>query len=204
MMTALLFVQRLMLHGVLDLLAMVAPLAFACWVIPSWSAWFWRWANLLGAVLAGAVFQTMLLAAGSGMLARAIARSGEGGADAQRLIAGAIAVALLALTIGAPAMVGMGAVGGTTLGIVRRLTRGRPMRDKVRPPRVPSPGDGEPEPDPIRPPWEEVRYGGELSAAGAGRREPPTIIFTHLPSLPPNVSGGPSDRPALPPPDYLT
>jgi hypothetical protein len=205
-MTGLLFVQRLLLHGLLDLLAMVAPLALACWVIPAWSAWFWRWANLLGAVLAGAVFQTMLLAAGSGMLARAIARSGDGSADAQRLIAGAIAVALLGLTIGAPALVGLGAVGGTTLGIVRRLTRARQLRDNVRTPRAPSTGDGEPEPEPIQPQWEEVRYGvasqGELPARG--RREPPTIIFTQLPSLPPNASGGAADRLALPPPDYLT
>jgi hypothetical protein len=53
-MAGLLFIQRLLMHGVLDLLAMTAPLAFAAWVVPMWSGWFWRWASLLGSLLVGA------------------------------------------------------------------------------------------------------------------------------------------------------
>ena len=117
-MAALLLLQRLMMHGVLDLLAMTAPLAFAAWVIPMWSRWFWRWASLLVALLVGGVLQALLLAAGAGMLAWAA--SGGWGTDGTRLLSGAVAAAVLLLAVVAPALVGFGLVGGTTVGLLRR------------------------------------------------------------------------------------
>jgi hypothetical protein len=195
-MAGLLVVQRILMLAVLDLLAMTAPLALAAWVVPAWSSWFWRWANLLGALLVGSVLQTLLLTAGAGMLARAVQQT-EGG-DAMHLAAGGVAVGVLLLTAGAPALVGLGVVGGTVSALARHLARRQHLRPvPPQPGRTPGrPGDKDDTPETK---IEEVeRRPGTLRRGGD---DSPTIIYTRLPSLPP--SGGPPVRPALPPPDYL-
>jgi len=195
-MAALLLVQRIVMHGVLDVLAMTAPLALAAWVIPWWTQWFWRWASLLCALLVGSVLQTLLLTAGASMVGRAIAATEEG--DAQRFIAGAVAVGVLLLTMAAPAMVGLGMVGGSLAGLTRRLTRAVPMRPKRR---APLPGAPAPETQQDAGLEEQVHEVPPRSAPPQRGGQPHTIIYTTLPSLPP--SGAPTERPALPPPDYL-
>jgi hypothetical protein len=194
-MAGLLFVQRLLMHGVLDLLAMTAPLAFAAWVVPMWSAWFWRWASLLGSLLVGAVLQAMLLAAGTGMLTWAV--TGGWGTDGTRLVSGAVAAAVLLLAVLAPGLVGAGLVGGTLYGLARGLARRLPGPGGWVARRAPG-GDDEEDGPGLQERVNEAGSRGQLPQRGG---VPHTIIVTRLPSLPP--SGVASDRPALPPPDYL-
>lgn len=194
-MAALLFVQRIIMHGLIDLLAMVAPLAIAAWVVPQWSQWFWKWTGMVRAVLIGGALQTMALAAGASMLARAVSVTGDGGA--REMLMGAISVGFMGLAIGLPSMVGMGLVGGSLIGYAMRVTRNVNLRSKSRTAPQTTGTDTAPAVDP----GEEYdhRYGGNLS--GQERSRPRTIIYTELPSLPP-ASGNVVTRKQLPPPDY--
>ena len=123
------------------------------------------------------------------MLGRAIAAT-EGG-DAQRFIAGAVAVGVLMLTMAAPAMVGLGMVGGSLAGLTRRLTRAVPMRPSAahRLPGAASPGD--PQDAGLEEQVHEVPRTAARRRAGGG--QPHTIIYTpsracpragHRPSAP--------------------
>jgi hypothetical protein len=198
-MAGLLFVQRLLMHGVLALLAMTAPLAFAAWVVPLWARWFWRWASLLGSLLVGAVLQAMLLAAGTGMLTWAV--TGGWGTDGTRLVSGAVAAAVLLLAVLAPGLVGLGLVGGTVYGTARGLARRLPGPAGRVAGRAPGGEDGQ-DADPLEHVYEvgrgSPRLGGPSWSRGGGT---PPVVFTRLPGLPPDVAV--SVRPALPPPDYL-
>jgi hypothetical protein len=195
-MAGLLFIQRLLMHGVLDLLAMTAPLAFAAWVVPMWSGWFWRWASLLGSLLVGAVLQAMLLAAGTGMLTWAV--TGGWGTDGTRLLSGAVAAAVLLLAVLAPGLVGAGLVGGTMYGAARGLARRLPG-PAGRLARRASGGDEEEEE--VTGPKEHIYEAGRRGQLPQRGGSPPMVVLTRLPSLPPAITV--STRPALPPPDYL-
>jgi hypothetical protein len=188
--------QRLLMHGVLDLLAMTAPLAFAAWVIPMWAQWFWRWASLLGSLLVGAVLQAMLLAAGTGMLTWAV--TGGWGTDGTRLVSGAVAAAVLLLAVLAPGLVGLGLVGGTMYGVARGLARRLPGPAGRAARRTPG-GEDDEDAGQLVDIHETGRGAPRLGGPRGGT--PPPIVLTRLPSLPPDITV--STRPALPPPDYL-
>lgn len=121
-------IQRVLLHGLFAVVAMTANLALACMVVPQWSSWFHRWLVLLGGLIVGAYLQTMLLHAGASMLARAVAES----EDASKAgTAGAFAIGTLSAALVAPGLVGgAGLVGGSSFGLLRRLTRQQRLRAK--------------------------------------------------------------------------
>jgi hypothetical protein len=221
-MALLLFVQRFLMHAVLVVLAMSSPLALACWVIPMWAAWFWRWFTILVGLLVAAAFQVMLLAAGSGMLARFLAHTDD--LDSRRLVAGGVAVGVLSLAC-APGLVGFGLAGGTTLGLARRgvaLAANWKMATKERPAGTgattpPAGGLAPPGPGQGAAPVAGVSVGGAgaggaggLAPAGQqgsqGGGQPPIVIYQPIGSLPASAWGASRSspgRPALPPPDYL-
>jgi hypothetical protein len=205
-MAALLLLQRLMMHAVLDLLAMTAPLAFAAWVIPMWSRWFWRWASLLVALLVGGVLQALLLAAGAGMLAWAA--SGGWGTDGTRLLSGAVAAAVLLLAVVAPALVGVGLVGGVATAAHWRTARGggTPATPTATPP-LPSGSPSAPARDvgsveDVEDAAWTPRPGRLAPREGGGRSEAPILVYEPISvrTLPPRAAGA---VPALPPPNYL-
>lgn len=171
----LLALQRIVEHGILSALAITANLALAAWVIPMWAKWFGRWATLLGGLVLGATFQTLLMSAGSSMLSRAIAQSDEGSKAA---VAGMFAGGVLLTAITAPALVGGVAVGGTLMGAASRFLRQQRNikgEDKTPPEQATTP----------RATAEEVHR---------TTREEPIIIYDRLPPAPTPAA------PALPPP----
>jgi hypothetical protein len=170
--TALLVIQRIMMHGLLAVLAMSACLAFAAGVIPAWQQWFWRWATLLTGLVVGAYVQTLLMHAGASMLSRAIADSSDGSRAAT---AGLWGMATIATAISAPALVGGGvSFGGSAYGLIRRATRPVRLRAKR--------GRG----------GDDRDDGPKATAEEQFRKErPETITYTALP---------PAPTAALPPP----
>jgi hypothetical protein len=225
-MALLLFVQRFVMHAVLAVLAMSAPLALAAWVIPMWAQWFWRWFSVLLGLLVAAAFQVMLLAAGSGMLARFLAHTDD--LDARRMVAGGVAVGVLGLAC-APGLVGFGLAGGTTLAMVRRgvaLAANWQMAAKTHPALAAASAAG-PTPGAAAPvggsgpvvgpaagvgagtgsPWPGAGGAGAVVAAAwghGGGGQPTVVVYQPIGSLPSRGPTSPSSgRPALPPPDYL-
>lgn len=117
----LLIIQRIMMHGLLIALAVTACLAFATAVIPPWSKWFWRWFGLLVGLVLAASLQTILMNAGTAMMVHAM--SGLDG-PGKSVTGGLFALGTLGTAISAPAIVGAGGgIGGTTLGLLRRVGR---------------------------------------------------------------------------------
>lgn len=171
----LLVLQRVIEHGILTALAITANLALAAWVIPLWSKWFGRWATLLGGLVLGATFQTLLMSAGSSMLSKAISQSDEGSKAA---VAGLFAGGVLLTAITAPALVGGVAVGGTLMGAASRLLR---QQRNIK---------GEDK----TPPEQETAPRATADEIHRHPREEPTIIYDRLPPAP--ISAPPT----LPPP----
>ena len=218
-MAVLLFVQRFLLHAVLVVLAMSAPLALACWVIPMWAQWFWRWLTVLVGVVVVSAFQVMLMAAGAGMLSRVVARSDD--LDTQRLLTGGVALGVLALATGVPGLLGLGLVGGTTLGLARRgvaaaanwTTATKAPPTAVAPAATAAGGSasaptasasplgaagGGPAVDDVTDAEFVPRAGGLAQRGGAA----PIVVYQPIRSVP-TAALAAADRPALAPPDYL-
>ena len=199
---ALLFVQRILMHGVLDLLTMLAPLAIAAWAVPAWGGRFWQWAGVLLNILLANALQVMALAAGASMMGRALANAG--GSESRSLLAALIATGFLFLAISLPALLGLGMVGGSLIGHVRSAAMtAHVMRTKVRTPRPQAPApqkgtstSGEAEFDDSG--W-DYDYGGEMS--GGRTIDPKQITVYRIPSLPAQTKDGGATR-RLPPPDY--
>jgi hypothetical protein len=213
-MAALLFVQRAMMHGLLGLLVVMAPLAIAAWAIPQWSGRFWQWLTLVGGILLTNVLQGMALATGASMLAAAMARASGGGSgggpasgNAAGLLTAVIALAFIGLAIGIPAILGLGLLGGSLVGHARALAMtAHTMRLKTRPAVAPTAAasgaaggtdaGGEAAGDDG---W-DYSYGGEL---GAPVITPRQVTVQTLPPLPaPDPSAATWQRRQLPPPDY--
>ncbi len=87
-----LLVVRVMMHGLLVLLAMSAPLAFATLATPMSQHFFWKWAGMLGGLLIVHVLQVMLMVAAGGMLGRVASTAAP---DTRDLTTGVVAMALL-------------------------------------------------------------------------------------------------------------
>lgn len=194
---AFLVTMRIAMHGILDLVIMVAPLAFAVWMVPMWSHWFWKWAQMLGALAVVNVFQVMLIAATAGMLGRAASGAGEN----RDLVTGVIAVSLMATSGIIPALAGL-TIGGIAVGgAIRHAARPVTLRPKSRALSSPAAGDSSPVSTDVVEDAEytekEVRFVGHGPAL-AGK----TVVYDRIPQYGPVRQGG-ADRPQLPPPDYL-
>lgn len=197
---AFLVTMRIAMHGILDLVIMVAPLAFAVWMVPMWSHWFWKWASVLGGLAAVNVFQVMLIAATAGMLGRAAAGAGEN----RDLVTGVIAVSLMGTSAIIPAMAGL-TIGGIAVGgAIKNAARPMTLRQKSRALSSPAAGDSPDTPvttdvvEDAEFTEKEVRFVGHGPAL-TGK----TVVYDRIPQYGPVRQGSSGDRPQLPPPDYL-
>ena len=195
---AFLVTMRVAMHGVLDLVIMIAPIAFAVWMVPMWSHWFWKWAQVLGALAVVNVLQVMLIAATGGMLGRAASGAGEN----RDLVTGVIAVSLMATSAVIPAMAGL-TIGGIAVGgAIRHAARPMTLRPKSRALAATSQAQDNPVTTDVVEDAEftekEVRFVGHGPAL-AGH----TVVMERIPMHGAVRQGSSGERPQLPPPDYL-
>lgn len=225
-MAAVLFVGRIVMHAMLALVAMTGPLAVAAFVYGPWSQWFWRWLTTLFVVCGGAVLQSLLMAAGASMFTRAVASTSN--ADERSLVAGSVAVATMAVAVGAPALLGGSIFAGSVIGHMRRALRATHMRDKLRAPAgtpaatsavsgaVPPPPAAS---SPAATTSPSGSSGGSGGTSGGGfppqgvtdaefvpRPAPlaPEAVYEQVPSLPGGTAGLPDSRSPRAPRNYLS
>lgn len=194
--SAFLAMVRVAMHGILDLLIMVSPLAFACLAIPWWTGLFWKWTGVFTGLLAVHVGQVLLLMAAAGMIGRAA----SGGGDVQDLTKGVIAVSLVGTAGVLPAMAGIGATGLAIGGMVRRAAMPTQMRQKIRGQSAATPGANPVDTDIAQ----DVEFSvKEPHYVGHGpSMTGPTVVLERIPQYGATRQGG-ETRMALPPPDYL-
>jgi hypothetical protein len=106
-MTLLLVVQQLMRLALIDVLLILAPLAAACWILPQTQTWGRRWGALFAATVFAQMVLTLTLRLGFNLTTDLAPLSAAG------LLQPLLGIAVLALALKIPGLMGGGAGGGT-------------------------------------------------------------------------------------------
>ena len=103
----LLVLQQLMRLGLIDVLLILAPLAALCWILPQTQIWARRWSGLFSATVFAQMVLTLTLRLGFNLATDLPPLSAAG------LLQPMLGIAVLALALKIPGLMGGGAGGGT-------------------------------------------------------------------------------------------
>jgi len=106
-MSVLLVLQQLMRLGLIDVLLILAPLAAVCWILPQTQAWGRRWGGLFVGTVFAQMVLTLTLRLGFNLATDLPPPSAAG------LLQPLLGIAVLALALKIPGLMGGGAGGGT-------------------------------------------------------------------------------------------